>query len=956
MDVERSNLVVNGGSNSYQGFFGNTYNGHIKNLNFENAKVTGYLGVGVVAGRPYTSKYTNITVTGHVEVNGMAYVGGVGGRNAYASWTNITVDVDDSSYVKADSVEDGTAYRTYVGGVIGFMGEGGHTFKNIYSNIKVIGSTIDVGGIAGIAHYGNNFENVVCEAPSIEITNAGEEADAREIGGIAGVWHNANGETVTFKDCVVGENTVLTSKIVDSDNNVVSTLSSENGDFGNILSAASYNKATQGILKVQETDENGNVVSTKVYQKDEKGVEKSAVYSGDVKLSSDGTITLPDSSGPATPSVVLYEIDSAADLFAFAEAVNGGKTYDGETITLTADINLKNEIWTPIGLSGDADPKFKGTFDGNDKTIYNLNVNTSLIDDYSKTYKAAGLFGATNGIIKNLTIDGAYVEHVSGGSITVNGIAVLAGSTAYGATIENITVKNAVVKGNRYVAGIVGYADGTIRNCHVENVTLIATPDKLTGSYDNGDKVGGIVGYTNSGIDEISGCSANDVDITAYRDAGGIVGCITSSMPATSLSGNSVSNIEITIDQSTNSYGEKDANAGAVVGKFNSNPDKETIVKETPATNVKVTTIDTTGEITVDLGFSYEIDTVYLTGDSTSGYSVLENSVIHLPLNYSVTAESSPADVWYVNVTVTDENEVPVQVAHSLSSSVIDASYFQYHEDKKVYQVSNNGLVGVDKDTPALFKLDLETAALDAGKKYNVTIEITTVATTDIVGEASLYSYDAVSELEIQIGIDAWVISVDHNLSNTKEDGTAVTNPWGLENRANIVYKVKNPYNGKDTTYFSNEDNTIVKRNADAPYGLNLSGSVKQTIVKIVGGEEIAVVAGTKITAENGKLVMTVADADLDADSFKITFDGQKAGDLSNIKAFPDTIDVIDANYILKESAATGNYIPADFKVFADVTKDANIDTDDATLVFFFGLNKLADEQKTSVELEYPTA
>ncbi|MBR5196726.1 MAG: hypothetical protein IKW42_00745, partial [Alistipes sp.] len=78
------NLEIYGGSESNIGFFGYTTNGEIKNVTFENAKVSGRLNVGVVAGTPYTSKYTNITVKGHVEVNGMAYVGAVGGKNAYA--------------------------------------------------------------------------------------------------------------------------------------------------------------------------------------------------------------------------------------------------------------------------------------------------------------------------------------------------------------------------------------------------------------------------------------------------------------------------------------------------------------------------------------------------------------------------------------------------------------------------------------------------------------------------------------------------------------------------------------------------------------------------------------------------------------------------------------------------------------------------------------------------------
>ena len=190
-----SNLVINGGSNSDQGFFGRTNDGEIKNVTFKNAKVSGRLNVGVVAGQPYTSKYTNVNVTGHVEVNGMAYVGGVGGKNAYADWTNIKVNVDGTSYVQANSVENGTAYRTYVGGVVGFNGEGSHTFKNISSNIKVKGSTKDIGGVFGIAHYNNKFENITftgyVEAPE----------GAKEVGGIAGVWHNEEGTSVTFTNC-----------------------------------------------------------------------------------------------------------------------------------------------------------------------------------------------------------------------------------------------------------------------------------------------------------------------------------------------------------------------------------------------------------------------------------------------------------------------------------------------------------------------------------------------------------------------------------------------------------------------------------------------------------------------------------------------------------------------------------------------------------------------------------
>ena len=193
-----SNLNIEG-NNSDAGFFGFTSNGEIKNLNIHNAKVSGYLDVAVVAGTPYTSKYNNIKVSGLVEVNGFAYVGAVGGKNAYASWKDITVDVEKGSYVKANSVSGETAYRTYVGGVIGFMGEGGHSFTNVKSNIDVSGSTCDVGGITGIAHYGNSFINC-SSSGNIELTNAPSATRAEEIGGIAGVWNNG-GANVTFDGC-----------------------------------------------------------------------------------------------------------------------------------------------------------------------------------------------------------------------------------------------------------------------------------------------------------------------------------------------------------------------------------------------------------------------------------------------------------------------------------------------------------------------------------------------------------------------------------------------------------------------------------------------------------------------------------------------------------------------------------------------------------------------------------
>ena len=191
-----SNLLINSKWSSDVGLFGFTTNGEIKNFTLKNASVKGYLDVGAVAGTPYTSKYSNITLTGDVEIDGFAYVGGMFGKNAYANLTDLTIDVSEGSYVNADSGN----YRTYVGGLVGFMGEGKQVVKNVTSNIDVTGSTCDVGGITGIAHYGNTFIN--CHSSGdVTLTSAQDEGDELEIGGIAGVWLNTSGQTVTLTGC-----------------------------------------------------------------------------------------------------------------------------------------------------------------------------------------------------------------------------------------------------------------------------------------------------------------------------------------------------------------------------------------------------------------------------------------------------------------------------------------------------------------------------------------------------------------------------------------------------------------------------------------------------------------------------------------------------------------------------------------------------------------------------------
>ena len=220
-----SNLFINSPTKSDIGLFGFTQRGEVKNFTLKNAKVTGYLDVGVVAGTPYTSKYTNIAVIGLIQVNGFSYVGGAFGKNAYANLTNVDVIGDEGSYVKAES----GYYRTYLGGLVGFMGEGNITVSGCDVKVDVTGSTCDVGGILGILHYGNTMTNCTYKG-SLALTDPDAE-DGAEFGALVGVIYNQQNQTTTITDC-----SATVTKAISGNQDVTNTIT-PHGDFYNDVTA-----------------------------------------------------------------------------------------------------------------------------------------------------------------------------------------------------------------------------------------------------------------------------------------------------------------------------------------------------------------------------------------------------------------------------------------------------------------------------------------------------------------------------------------------------------------------------------------------------------------------------------------------------------------------------------------------------------------------------------------------
>ena len=210
-----------------------------------------------------------------------------------------------------------------------------------------------------------------------------------------------------------------------------------------------------------------------------------------------------------------YIITKAEELEWFRDQVNSGQysicakiadnveVIDMSTVCHAADKsqNLEEKSWVPIGNKNIV--KYRGTFDGNGKTITNLYINASQTSQNNM-----GLFGYTyQSTIKNLTFENANVTN------TQSNTGILVGKAGYGSTLQNIKIsKTCQIKGGNYTGGIAGELDGNAYNC-----VNYATVQGI-------QYIGGLWGMYSRKGNSITAC-ANYGNVTASSVmAGGLVG------------------------------------------------------------------------------------------------------------------------------------------------------------------------------------------------------------------------------------------------------------------------------------------------------------------------------------------------------------------------------------------------------------------------------------------------
>lgn len=233
-----------------------------------------------------------------------------------------------------------------------------------------------------------------------------------------------------------------------------------------------------------------------------------------VSVKKDETLTLyavwsPIWAGSGTEAAP-YEIPDVGKLTALQTQVNeNGFSYTGKWFRLTNNIDLNNELWTPIGI--DALHSFGGSLDGGGKTISGLKVETDR--------QWAGLFGSVRGTygvpmtMRDLTLKNGSVKFTSSGTSCSGGlVAAVEGETAL--ELRNVVAENLTVSGGRSGSGgLLGRGRVAMTNCHNRG-------GSVTGSY-----AGGLagMGYSNLQDHVLAGCT-NSAKVVGKRTAGGMTG------------------------------------------------------------------------------------------------------------------------------------------------------------------------------------------------------------------------------------------------------------------------------------------------------------------------------------------------------------------------------------------------------------------------------------------------
>lgn len=378
--------------------------------------------------------------------------------------------------------------QNYAGGIVGYTGGSTHILNCSFQG-NVTGDCERVGGIVGEISGGSTVSGCYV---------IGNITGKDRVGGIIG--HNDRGtikNCVSLAESVTGGNVnriaglitggTLTNNYAWSGTKVNDKTVSDDDGTGSNGKDITY---TNGTLSPQFSEIFGSDNSAWEFTKDGLPILKNAGGAQSVFLPS--YIRGTEFQGDGNTAEDPYLIRNVNDLKLLSEKVNSDEKYEGKYFKQTADIDLNNTAWIPIGT--ETNP-FKGIFDGDGYKITNLKVTGNSNN--------AGLFG----YMQDATIQNCNVTGKVNGKENVGGIV----GNADGKTqILSCSFRGDVTGGDSYIGGIAGSVCGTIKNCY-------ALAD-VTSSYVD---AGGIAGYAFHVTIENCYYSGN---VSAENCTGGIAG------------------------------------------------------------------------------------------------------------------------------------------------------------------------------------------------------------------------------------------------------------------------------------------------------------------------------------------------------------------------------------------------------------------------------------------------
>ena len=448
------------GHGSDNAFEGTLYGGQAIRIYISNTD-DNYQGLFAKIGT--SGKVQNLHLTGEINVGDARMVGGIAGVNhgmIENCW--VSADITSSHY---------SGYDADLGGIAGWN-ESGATiqFCCMTGNVQNTGGNSGVGGIAG------SNDGTIKQCTFYGSVSVNHSQDSKYVGDQDGTvndlrdtydnnhYSDASGSGYGMYAYAYKYPYSVTVNTI-GHGSIQTEAGGESGVSGTHTGETFTLNVTSGTaLNVTVTDADGNNVPLQGHAND-----NSSFWFVMPSKNVTATVTFDYTDWPTQGAGTVddpYIISSAADWYDFAHSVRIGRSYSGNYVKLTADIDVN----TMAGVvSGNQQEKpFSGIFDGGGHTI------TATISDIVDNQGTA-LFKYINGAtIKNLTVAGS----VNGG---LHAAAIVGFSKGTGNSIENCKA-TATVNGASHIGGILGHG----LDSHIDITKCIFSGKLNGGSVEKG--------------------------------------------------------------------------------------------------------------------------------------------------------------------------------------------------------------------------------------------------------------------------------------------------------------------------------------------------------------------------------------------------------------------------------------------------------------------------------------